>query len=106
MDSSDAKPTLCSAARITTNAMKNRVTPSAASSLNAPVNPRLCGFKRISVPAGETVTVGIAVPECRLNVINNEGEAVMEGKPVFYVGMGQPDSRTEKLTGHAAIRVE
>ena len=73
---------------------------------NAPVNPRLCGFKRVTVPAGETVTVEIAVPECRLNVINNEGEAVMEGKPVFYVGMGQPDSRTEKLTGHAAIRVE
>lgn len=73
---------------------------------NAPVNPRLCAFKRVSVPAGETVTVQIDVPECRLNVINSDGEAVMEGKPVFYVGMGQPDKRTEALTGHAAIRVE
>jgi len=73
---------------------------------NAPANPRLCGFKRAAVPAGKTATVEIAVPACRLNVINDEGEAVMEGKPVFFVGMGQPDSRTEKLTGHAAIRVE
>ena len=73
---------------------------------NAPANPRLCGFKRVTVPAGETVTVEISVPACRLNVINDEGESVMEGKPVFFVGMGQPDSRTEKLTGHAAIRVE
>ena len=75
-------------------------------SANAPVNPRLVAFKRVSVPAGETVEVTIDVCAERMNVITETGDAVMEGKPVFYVGMGQPDARTEKLTGHAAIRVE
>jgi len=75
-------------------------------SANAPRNPRLCAFRRIAAAAGETVRVEMFIPACRLNVVNDAGEAVMEGKPVFYVGMGQPDSRTEALTGHAAIRLD
>ena len=75
-------------------------------SANAPANPRLCAFQRVAVPAGKTVKAVLEVPACRLNVINDAGEAVMEGKPVFHVGMGQPDSRTAALTRHASIRVE
>ena len=25
--------------------------------------------------------------------------------PVFYVGVGQPDTRTEALTGHTAVKL-
>ena len=42
----------------------------------------------------------------QLLVVNEAGERVEEGKPVFFVGMGQPDQLTEKLTGHKAVRVE
>ena len=75
-------------------------------SANAPANPRLCAFKRVNCPAGEAVKVTLDVPAARLLVVNESGESVMEGRPVFYVGMGQPDSRTEALTGHSAIRLD
>ena len=72
----------------------------------SPRNPRLCGFLRVTVPAGETVKAEIAFDADRLLVINEEGQKVREGKPVFYVGVGQPDERTEELTGKKAVRIE
>jgi len=75
-------------------------------SANAPANPRLCAFQRVSCPKGETVEVTLTVPADRLCVIDENGEAVMEGKLVFHVGMGQPDSRTEALTGRKAVRID
>ncbi len=74
-------------------------------SVHAPKNARLCGFARVFVKAGETADVSIAVDAEDLKVVNDLGQRVGEGKPVFFVGMGQPDSRTEKLTGHKAIRI-
>jgi len=73
---------------------------------NAPLHPRLCAFKRVSIPAGETVSVTLTVESRRLLVVNEAGERVSEGSPVLYVGMGQPDEQTAKLTGHASIRIE
>ena len=75
-------------------------------SQNATTNPRLCAFKRIDCPAGETVTVELCVYDKQLLVVNEAGERVEEGKPVFFVGMGQPDQLTEKLTGSKAVRIE
>ena len=72
----------------------------------APLNPRLCAFRRVTVPAGETVKTEIAFPEERFLVVNDEGERMRDGKPVLYVGVGQPDSRTEELTGKKSIRLE
>ena len=50
--------------------------------------------------------VSIPVPAEALKVINESGDAVLEGKLAFYVGMGQPDSRTETLTGRKAVRID
>ena len=75
-------------------------------SANAPANPRLCAFGRVSCAPGEKAKITLCIPADRLCVINDAGEKVMEGKPVFYVGMGQPDSRTEALTGHKAVRLD
>ena len=33
-------------------------------------------------------------------------ERVQEGKVVLYAGVGQPDARTEALTGHASVRID
>ena len=49
--------------------------------------------------------VRLDIPAERLAVIDEAGRAVDEGAPVFYVGLGQPDARTEALTGHRAIRL-
>lgn len=71
----------------------------------APANPRLCGFRRMECAPGQSVELTISVPKERLLVINEQGQAVEEGKPVFYVGLGQPDERTRELTGKEAIRL-
>ncbi len=71
----------------------------------APQNARLCGFARVAVKAGETANVSILIDPDDLMVIDENGDRVEDGQPVFYVGMGQPDSRTETLTGHKSIRI-
>ncbi|MGN1021251.1 MAG: glycoside hydrolase family 3 C-terminal domain-containing protein [Aristaeellaceae bacterium] len=72
---------------------------------NAPLNPRLVGFQRIHCPAGAGTQVDIAVPASALRVVDEAGRRIDEGRIVFYVGVGQPDSRTQALTGHASVRV-
>ena len=72
---------------------------------NAPRNPRLVGFRRIHCPANASVDVEIAVPAAALRVVDEDGNRVEEGQCVFFVGVGQPDSRTQTLTGHASVRV-
>ena len=74
-----------------------------AGSDNAPRNPRLCAFARVSVPAGESVTAELAIPEERLMVVGEDGRRFAEGEMVFYAGVGQPDALTERLTGHKAV---
>jgi len=74
-------------------------------STHAPRNPRLVGFLRFSCKAGQSVKLSLSVPAKRLQVIDDEGREVSEGKPVLYAGLGQPDARTERLTGHKAIKI-
>jgi beta-glucosidase len=74
-------------------------------SKNAPKNPRLVAFKRVNIPAGGETSVTLTVLAKQFNVINENGEKVSEGTPVLYVGVGQPDSVTEKLTGHKAVLI-
>ena len=69
------------------------------------LNPRLVGFQRIHCPANADVDVEIAVPARALMVVDEDGSHVAEGRVVFDVGVGQPDSRTQALTGHASVRV-
>lgn len=72
---------------------------------HAPRNPRLVAFARVFVPAGQRVTVALDIPEERLKVVDDEGRLVDEGTPALYVGLGQPDARTEALTGKKSVRV-
>jgi hypothetical protein len=75
-------------------------------SANAPKNPRLCAFQRVTCPAGSTVKVALTVAKEALKVVNDNGELVEEGSPVLFAGVGQPDSRTAALTGHEALSIE
>lgn len=72
---------------------------------HAPKNPRLCAFSRVRVPAGQSVAVPLSIPAERLKVVDDDGRFVDEGTPAFYVGLGQPDARTEALTGHKSVKV-
>ena len=73
---------------------------------NAPVNPRLCGFKRVFVKAGGEAEAEIEIENKRFLVVNEEGKSVQEGSVVLYAGVGQPDAYTKELTGHGSVRVE
>ena len=73
---------------------------------NAPRNPRLVAFQRANVPAGQEITVEIPLEPKRFLVVNEDGERVSEGRPVLYIGLGQPDARTAELTGHASVKIE
>ncbi len=75
-------------------------------SADAPLNPRLCAFRRVSVPAGGEIRVEIPVEARRFLVVKEDGSKAREGRIVLYAGVGQPDERTKELTGHSAIRME
>ena len=70
----------------------------------APRNPRLCGFRRVSLEPGQTMTVEMTVPGKLLLVVDKDGQRISDGEPVFFAAMGQPDARTEELTGIPAIQ--
>ena len=73
----------------------------------APVNPVLCGFKRITLSKGEEKTVKIPLDEKAFTVINDNGERVQgSGKWTLYAAFSQPDKRSEELTGKAAVSCE
>ena len=67
-------------------------------------NTRLAAFSRVSLGAGETGSVEISIPAESFKVVNDAGERVVpEGKVSVYVGFGQPDELTERLTGKKAF---
>lgn len=73
---------------------------------DAPRNPKLCAFKRIFVKAGETVTTELAIVSHAFTVVDEHGERyIPEGQFQLYVGFGQPDARTEALTGKKSIAI-
>ena len=76
-------------------------------SADAPTNPVLCGFKRVALAPGETKTVELAIDPTALTVVNDAGERVPgSGSWTLYAGLGQPDQRTEELTGNAAVSTQ
>ena len=73
---------------------------------DAPANPVLCGFRRVSLCPGEKKTVDIAIGSNAFTVVNAEGQRVPgSGSWTLYAHTGQPDPRTFRLTGKTAARV-
>ncbi|MBQ6376837.1 MAG: glycoside hydrolase family 3 C-terminal domain-containing protein, partial [Lachnospiraceae bacterium] len=70
-------------------------------------NPKLAAFQRIHMLPGSEETVEIVIPERAFTVINEDGIRMHEGSGAeIFAGFGQPDARTEELTGHAALRAD
>ncbi len=66
-------------------------------------NTRLAAFSRVALGVGETGSVEISIPAESFKVVNDAGERVdPKGKVAIYVGLGQPDELTERLTGKKA----
>ena len=76
-------------------------------SSDAPTNPILCGFKRVCLEAGESKTVEVDIDPVAFTVVNEAGERIPgSGSWTLYAGLGQPDQRTEELTGNAAVSTQ
>jgi len=63
-------------------------------------NGKLAGFARVTCEAGKSVDIVIDIPSENLRVVRQDGSRVLpEGEIKLYAGFGQPDARTEALTG-------
>ena len=72
---------------------------------DAPANSVLCGFRRLHLEAGESRRLQIPIDPRALTVVNAAGERLPgSGRWTLYAGFGQPDRRTEALTGRTALR--
>ncbi len=70
---------------------------------NETLHPHLASFERISVPAGQTAKFEITVPAKAFTTVDDEGIRAARGSSAeIFVGFGQPDKRTEALTGKSS----
>ena len=73
----------------------------------APEHPILCGFLRVALETDEAKQLMIPIDPTALTVVNEAGQRIPgSGSWTLYAGLGQPDSRTEELTGKKAISVK
>lgn len=71
---------------------------------DAPTNPILCGFQRVHLAQGEEKEVTIPIHPNGFTVVSEDGSRIPgSGSWTLYAGFGQPDQRTEELTGKKAV---
>ncbi len=67
-------------------------------------NPRLAGFARVALDAGECKTVHVKLDALAFTVVNDAGERINDGKSFdIYAGLSQPDARSVELMGQAPL---
>ncbi|MDD3414079.1 MAG: glycoside hydrolase family 3 C-terminal domain-containing protein [Lachnospiraceae bacterium] len=81
--------------------IKNLISPYAV------LNDSLCAFKRIKLKAFEQKKVMMQIPKESFEVFDDNGEQRRDGTLFeISVGFGQPDIRTEELTGQKCIKLK
>lgn len=74
---------------------------------NAVPNVSLCGFKRVSIAAGEKISVEIPVPERAFTAVDETGQRKRFGsKFTLFAGTHQPDELSENLSGTKCVCTE
>ena len=72
----------------------------------APLNPILCGFRRVFLNPHEESEIDVDLDSNAFTVVNNNGMRIPgSGKWTLYAGFGGCDKRTQALTGKAAASV-
>ena len=70
-------------------------------------NHSLCAFSKVSLQPAEEKCIGFTISGDAFGTVNENGERVRDGsRYILYVGCGQPDKRTEALTGNQCVRVD
>ena len=73
---------------------------------NAPLFPRLCGFGRISVPAGEARLLSVHLDPLADTVVDEKGERIAVSGKTFYIGMSQPDEKSIRICGVTPLKLD
>ena len=69
-------------------------------------NTRLCGFKRVSLKKGETVSVQLELEDSAFEVVDNDGRRfIAGGKYSLFAGVSQPDEISRKLGKPECIKL-
>ena len=69
-------------------------------------NPQLKGLKKVFLKPGEENRVTIFLPDTAFALYDEEGRRMLEaGEYAVFVGMQQPDGRSEALTGQKPRRI-
>lgn len=72
----------------------------------APKHPRLCGFCRVSLKAGEEKEVRVKLDPLTWTVVDEQGERQPVQTGTLYAGFSQPDARSAELTGKKPYEVK
>ena len=74
---------------------------------DAPANPVLCGFARVHLDPGGEKHLTIPIQPRAFTVVTEGGERIPgSGVWTLYAGFGQPDARTEALSGRTCLSVQ
>ena len=71
----------------------------------APLHPRLCGFRRVTLQAGEEKEVTVGLDPLTWTVVDENGDRRPVEHGVLYAGTNQPDSRSIELTGKKPLEI-
>lgn len=78
----------------------------ASQSADASLHSKLTAFQRVALAVGESKVVELSLPHYAFEVVNQNGETyVPQGHFNLSIGIGQPDARTEMLTGTPSIKL-
>lgn len=70
-------------------------------------NHSLCAFAKVSLKPGERQSIALQVPGEAFSAVNEDGWRVKDSSHyILFAGTGQPDTRTEALTGNTCVKVE
>lgn len=70
-------------------------------------NVSLCGFKRIKIAAGETISTEISIPEKAFTAVDERGKRKRFGsKFTLFAGTHQPDPISERLSGSKCVSTD
>ena len=72
----------------------------------APRNPRLCGFRRVTLEAGEEKKIRVALDPLTWTVVDENGDRQPVQKGILYIGLNQPDPRSVTLTGMKPLELK
>ena len=71
----------------------------------APVHPRLCGFRRVSLQPGEEKEIQVRLDPLTLTVVDENGDRQPAPHGTLYAGLSQPDARSAALTGQKPLEI-